>query len=52
MLRSTQVVPLVFEWLGAEFVNFYICQHKICPECSIFVSPEYAMRAAGQSTET
>jgi len=40
MSRRTQIVSLVFEWLGAEVVKFYICQHKIYSECSIFVSPE------------
>jgi len=41
MLRRTKIVSLVFEWLGFEAVKFYICQRKICPECSVFVSPEY-----------
>jgi len=40
MLRRTQIVSLVFERLGVEFVKFYVCQHKICCECSVFVSPE------------
>lgn len=34
---------LVFEWLGVEIVNFYIFQHKIFPECSVYLSPEYVI---------
>jgi len=40
MSRRTQTVSHVFEWLGVEVVKLYICQHKICSECSVFVSPE------------
>ena len=40
MSHRTQIICLVFEWLGVEVVKFYICQHKICSECSVFVSPE------------
>jgi hypothetical protein len=40
MSHRTQIFCPVFEWLGVEFVKFYICQHKICSECSVFVSPE------------
>lgn len=43
MLRHTEIVHLVFEWLDVEFVTLYNCQHKICPECSVFLSPEYAI---------
>ena len=40
MSRRTQFVSLFFECLDVEVVKFYICQHKICPECSVFLSPE------------
>ena len=43
MLRRTQIVFLVFERLGVEVVNFYICQHKIYSECSVYLSPEYVI---------
>jgi hypothetical protein len=43
MLRRTEITCLVSEWLGVEAVNSYICQHKICPECSVFLSPEYVI---------
>jgi hypothetical protein len=43
MLRHTQIVFLVFERLGVEVVKFYICQHKISPECSVYLSPEYVI---------
>jgi len=40
MSCRTQIVSLVFEWLGVEFVKFYISQNKMFFECSVFVSPE------------
>jgi hypothetical protein len=40
VLSRTQIASLVFEWLGVEVAKFYISQHKICSECSVFVSPE------------
>ena len=40
MSRRTQIFSLVFEWLGVEVVKFYICQHKISSEISVFLSPE------------
>jgi hypothetical protein len=44
MLRRTQIVSLVFERSGFEVVKFYICQHKICAECSVFLLPEYVIQ--------
>jgi hypothetical protein len=32
-----------FRMVRLEVVNFYICQHKIYSECSVFLSPEYVI---------
>jgi hypothetical protein len=41
MLRHNYIVSLVLKWLGAEFSSFCICQHEICPECSVCLFPHY-----------
>ena len=43
MLRRTQIVYLLFEWLCVEILNFYISQHINCSECSVFLSPEHVI---------
>ena len=43
MLHRTQIVLLLFEWLGVEDAKFYICQHKICPEYLVFLLLDYVI---------